>query len=71
MKKWLKLALLCVATLALTGYDDDEAWIPDDDAEVYGEVEQGLTCRKGCRCGNSCISCSKRCHKGSGGGCGG
>jgi hypothetical protein len=24
------------------------------------------TCRKGCPCGNSCISCAKTCHKGPG-----
>lgn len=28
-------------------------------------------CRKGCACGDSCISCSKRCHKGSGCACDG
>ena len=26
----------------------------------------GITCRKGCPCGNACISCSETCHKGSG-----
>lgn len=28
-------------------------------------------CRKGCACGNSCISCSKTCHKGPGCACNG
>ena len=27
---------------------------------------KGPTCTKGCPCGNSCISCSKTCHVGTG-----
>jgi hypothetical protein len=29
---------------------------------------QAVTCRKGCPCGNNCISCSKVCHRGEGSG---
>ena len=69
--RYLLLALLFVIPV-LAGADagvGEEAWVPDDDAEILGYVEQGLTCRKGCRCGNACISCDKQCHKGSSGGC--
>ena len=28
-------------------------------------VASAITCTKGCRCGNACISCHETCHKGS------
>ena len=76
----LLLILLPVAAGGMNGREGvtnsedggTEDWGEDgQDAEVYGFVEQGINCRKGCQCGNSCIDCSKNCKKGSSssGGC--
>lgn len=36
-------------------------WTPP--ASSWSPSGSGPVCKRGCRCGNSCISCSKRCHK--------
>jgi hypothetical protein len=49
--------------------DEGDAGWSDEDAGLYEQVEQPVSCKQGCRCGNSCIDCSKTCRKGSGKGC--
>lgn len=49
----------------------DDAFLVGDEDDIVGPIGAAATCRKGCPCGQSCIDCSKTCHKGSsGGGCG-
>lgn len=36
---------------------------PKPASKPYVAPSSGPVCKKGCRCGNACISCSKRCRK--------
>jgi hypothetical protein len=42
---------------------------PEPAVDVSESASCCKICRKGCACGNSCISCSKTCHKGAGCAC--
>jgi hypothetical protein len=53
--------------------DTSPAWTPSEPAETTPSQRGACCkiCRKGCACGNTCISCSKTCRVGVGCACDG